>query len=143
MNDLQSDILKKILEISDQTKAKLGEMNDEIKSLDKRLELHIQKTEYATEQLKRIDETQGEILKEYKNRTESIGSELQELSVDFSARLDELETKTEELAEVEEKIKKLEKPQEFIKTLGSTILVIASILGALYTIYEFIIRAKG
>lgn len=143
MNDLQLDMLKKLLEASEQARSKLEEMRDELRHLDKKLELHVQKNDYQTDQLKKIDETQGEILKEYKKRTEELEEELENLSIKFTSKLEELESKASEFKEIEEKVKTLEKPQEFLKTLGSVILVIASILGALYTIYEFIIKTKG
>lgn len=121
------EILEKILDQAEDTR-------DCISKLDKKIDLHIQKTELEFQQIRKLDEHQNKILEEHSNR--SLQLERDNNLREESLRKD-METADDELGD---RLEKLEKPREWLKTTFRIFFWIASAAGAIYGLYQFMDR---
>lgn len=111
------ETLKQVLEKTEETRGC-------VTKLDKKVDLHIQKTELELEHIRELDEKQNNLLDEHAKRSDQLEKDnaLRERSIrnDF-----------------ENRFRKIEKPREWLRTTAKMIFWTASGAGALYGAYEF------
>ena len=118
--DIYLELLKEIKDKQDESK-KL------VLNLDKKLELHVQKTELELVSINKLDKQQNELLEDHMRRTE-----LLEKSLD-QHRFENFRTKEE----LHKKIEKANKPMEYIKVFGTVILWLGGLAGSAFAIGRF------
>jgi DNA polymerase III gamma/tau subunit len=112
------EVIKQVLERTEETK-------ECVQRLDKKVDLHIQKTEIELSQIAELDNKQNALLEEHSKRSDR-------LERDNILREEGLRK------EFEDRFQDIEKPREWIITTGKVLVWIASAAGALYGAYEFI-----
>jgi DNA polymerase III gamma/tau subunit len=117
-NNNLMEVIKQVLERTEETK-------ECVQRLDKKVDLHIQKTEIELSQIAELDARQNMILEEHAKRSDR-------LERDNILREEGLRK------EFDQRFEKIEKPREWIITTGKVFFWLASAAGALYGAYEFI-----
>lgn len=116
----EHDIMEALQKVLDKTE----ETSDCVRKLDKKVDLHIQKTEIELEHIRELDEKQNQLLDEHSARSDRLekDNQLREQSLrqDFEGRFQEIE-----------------KPREWLKMTGKILFWTASSAGALYGAWEF------
>lgn len=113
-------------------------------ALDKKVDLHIQKTEIQLEAIEKLDLQQNSILEEHHKRSTRLeeDNKLRESALRLElAKFDE--SLAEKVSKIEfqaldERIQHVEKPYEWMKTFGKVLAAVGTISGALYAIYQLI-----
>jgi hypothetical protein len=112
------EFIKQILEKTEETR-------ECVQQLDKKVDLHIQKTELELAQIAKLDSQQNALLDDHAKRSDRLerDNQLREetLRREFNVRFEAIE-----------------KPREWLKTTSKVFFWIGSAAGALYGAYEFI-----
>jgi len=138
-NDYLHKMMEKLVTQSEETQKC-------VVSLDKKVELHIQKTELRLQQIHELDEQQNEILEEHHKRSTELGKDNQLREKSLRIELERLEDKVAlkvgkpELQSIDNRIEKLEQPRELIKSMFKLISYIGGATGAMYGVYQLIIE---
>ena len=116
--------LDNLSETTNNTNKKIDETIDHVVELDKKIDLHIQKTEYELLSISKLDMQQNELLAEHSQRSTELkrDNDLKEMSIKAELRL------------IEERIEQLEKPAELLKSIRNIIVYLGSVGTALYAI---------
>lgn len=117
----EQDYIKELL---NKITAQCDETQDSIVKIDKKLDLHIQKTELEFKHIRELDENQNKLLEEHAIRSDR-------LEKDNLLREQQLK------ANFEDRFREIEKPREFIKTFAKMFLWMATAAGAIYGAWEF------
>lgn len=117
-----SRVLQKVLEKQEETQ-------DCVQKLDKKVDLHIQKTEIELEHIRELDEKQNQLLDEHAKRSDRLERDNQ---LREAALKQQFETKFEEI----------ERPRKWLLTTGKVIFWAASGAAALFGAYQFLDFAK-
>lgn len=138
MNEQQylREMLGKLLSQSEDTQKS-------ITSLDKKVDLHIQKTELQLDQIHKLDQQQNEILEEHHQRSTELkrDNEIREKVLrkeieKIEDRLEDKATKTD-LIKLDGRLDKVEKPREWLKSFIKALVTIGTIAGTIYSIYQY------
>ena len=116
----EHDIMEALQKVLDKTE----ETSDCVRKLDKKVDLHIQKTELELEHIRELDQKQNQLLDEHAARSDR-------LEKDNALRERALNQK------FEERFQNIEKPREWAKTTARVFFWIASSAGATYGLFEF------
>lgn len=136
--DVHIDILNKILAQSEELRVFVSKAKESINELDKKLDLHIQKTEMQTALLDQADKEQEEMLQNYHQKFDNFNSklsEIDELSSELVEKHQEFEKSRDELLS---KVENLEKPKRWIIATSKVLIGFGAIASAIYSIYELI-----
>jgi len=106
------EILNKLLDHAEETK-------DSISNLDKKLDLHIQKSEYELKQIHETDKRQNVILEEHVQGVTTLKEMHRLQKKEFSVRFE-----------------KLEAPRKWVKTTAKYLIGLGSIVGTAYAIVK-------
>lgn len=141
MTDYLNDMMKKLLEQSEETQKT-------VVSLDKKVDLHIQKTELQLAQIHKLDEQQNKILDEHHARSDGLkrDNELREqaLRMELDKISDRLESKIDakaskdEIKGLKDKIDEVQKPHLVVQNFIKTVVYLGTFAGAIYGIYQLI-----
>jgi len=139
MTDYINDMMKKLLEQSEETQRT-------VISLDKKVDLHIQKTEMQLEQIHRLDEQQNAILEEHHKRSDGLArdNELREqtLRLELSKNNDRTETKLdtkaskEDIVDLKHKLEEVQKPHLMLEHFIKVLMYAGTAAGAIYGLYQ-------
>lgn len=133
------EMLGKLLSQSEETQKT-------VTSLDKKVDLHIQKTELQLDQIHKLDQEQNEILEEHHKRSDALArdNELREkgLRRDLKKVEDRLEAKAAQtdIDKLDGRLEKIEKPREFLSHFLKIIAGLGTLAGAVYSFYQFFIK---
>lgn len=141
MTDYLNDMMKKLLDQSEETQKT-------VVSLDKKVDLHIQKTELQLAQIHKLDEQQNSILEEHHKRSDGLAkdNELRERSLrvelaNFNERLEskiDAKASKDEIRTLKDKIDEVQKPHIVVQNFIKTIIYLGTFAGAIYGIYQLI-----
>ncbi len=116
----EQDIKDALQQVLDKT----GKTQDTVQKLDKKIDLHIQKTELELEHIAELDEKQNQLLDDHAKRSDRLEKDnsLREISI---------------RSDFEHRFRKIEKPREWIRMTAKVLFWAASGAGAIYGAYEF------
>lgn len=120
------EILSTLVRMREEQLESRAEMAENFSKLDKKVDLHIQKTEYELEGIHKQDGIQNKLLDEHIAGVKTLTA------------IHDLHVK-----ENEERFSKLEEPRKFLKTLGKILVAFGAAGGALAGVTEMIARLKG
>ena len=112
------DTMKEVLEKTEETRGC-------IQKLDRKMDLHIQKTELELGHIGELDAKQNQLLEEHSARSDRLEKD----NVLREATLKQ---------EFDDRFQKIEKPREWLKITGKLIIYVGSAAGAIYGVYEFV-----
>lgn len=101
-----------------------------VTKLDKKIDLHIQKTELELEHIRELDTKQNELLDDHAKRSDRLEKD---------NHLREMALRTD----FEQRFQTIEKPREWIKITGKVLFWAASFAGAVYGAHEFWAWIRG
>lgn len=129
-------VLDEAKETRKQVLEKVEETQTSVNQLDKKMDLHIQKTGLELEQIRTLDEKQNQLLADHAARSDRLekDNQLREqtLRIYIDDKHDELETS------VTDRIQVIEKPRQWLIMTGKVFFWLASAAGALYGAWQFI-----
>lgn len=111
---LYVDLLRKLLDQSE-------DVSKIIDRMDRKMDLHIQRTEYEFEKIKELDETQNRILDEHVAGVNTLKAMLEVYKSEANQRLDSLE-----------------QPRKTLATLKTWIISAAAVVAAIMTILQLL-----
>lgn len=132
-----SEMVRKLLDQSSETQRY-------VVALDKKVDLHIQKTELQLDLIQKLDLEQNAILEEHHKRSTRLEEDnrLREHALRLElAKFDQLLAEKMSKTDVDiinKRISKIEKPREWLKIFGKVLIALGTGAGALYTIYQLI-----
>ena len=139
MTDYIHDMMKKLLEQSEETQKT-------VISLDKKVDLHIQKTEIQLEQIHKLDEQQNDILEEHHKRSDGLAKDniLREraLKLELDKYNERTETKLdtkaskEDIADLKRKLEEVQKPHLMLQYFVKVLMYAGTVAGAIYGFYQ-------
>lgn len=116
------------LELLNIIKDKQDEGTKVVLELDKKLDLHIQKTEIELSSINKLDQEQNKLLENHIKRTALLEKSLEE------HKFDNFKT----FKDFSDKIVESSKPLEFLKLLSKLVLLIGGLSGSLYALYRIL-----
>ena len=128
------DTMREVLERTEETK-------DCVQKLDKKVDLHIQKTEMEFEQIRELDDKQNNLLEEHAKRSDRL--EKDNALREEKLRLEYKEEDKKIHSDLDTRLQKIEKPRDWLKMTAKVIFWTASAAGAMYGAYEFFEFIKG
>jgi ubiquinone biosynthesis protein UbiJ len=133
------EMLNKLLSQSEETQRS-------VTSLDKKVDLHIQKTELQLDQIHKLDEQQNAILEEHHKRSDRLAydNELREKALKkeidkIDDRINDKASKSD-IGRLDARLEKIERPKEFQTHLLKFLAAIGTVAGAAYSIYQFFLK---
>jgi hypothetical protein len=133
-------MFRQVLDDTKETRKQILEKVEEtqlsVSQLDKKMDLHIQKTGLELEQIKVLDEKQNQLLADHAARSDRLekDNQLREqaLKIYIDEKHDTLETS------FTDKIQVIEKPRQWLIMTSKIFFWCASAAGALYGVWQFI-----
>lgn len=115
--------------------SKLSTVRDSVSSLDKKVDLHVQKTAFEFQAIRKLDEEQNLLLKEHHDRSTQLkrDNDLKEAALRQEALAQRNELRTE-IQGVRARVSKLETPAKWFTTTIRVIITIGGIATAIYTV---------
>lgn len=120
------EILSTLVRMREEQLESRVEMSQNFAKLDKKVDLHIQKTEYELEGIHKQDGIQNKLLDEHIAGVKTLTA------------IHDLHVK-----ENEDRFGKLEEPRKFLKTLGKIFVACGAAGGAIAGVTELLARLKG
>lgn len=111
----------------------LKEIQNSVNQLDKKMDLHIQKTDYRFDNIEKLDEAQNELLAQHAQRSEEIkkDNELRESQLRH-------EIMGDHPTSLKTRVEQLEIPRKWLATTKTAILWLSALFGAIVAIKEAI-----
>jgi predicted nuclease with TOPRIM domain len=122
------ELLNRIIDESERIKRFVDETKDSISELDKKLDLHIQKTTLQYEQTEEKGEAHQKRLLEYQVRLDTFTSSIDEKYEEYEANYEN----------IKKQVERLERPRIWIVNTGKVIITIGAIASAVYSIYQLL-----
>lgn len=126
MSDRDDEILSTLARMREEQLESRTEMTRAITGLDKKVDLHIQKTEYELEAIHKQDEVQNQLLDQHIEGVKTLKRWCDD-----------------HVQENEKRFSKLEEPRKFLRTVGRILVYLGAIGGAVAGIVELYARLKG
>lgn len=123
---------------------KLDVLGSRIEGLDKKLDLHIQKTEFEFQGLKELDSQQNKILEEHHQRSTELKRDNDLKEKELKDLLDKKESALKtEIAGLTRRMARVEVPQKFLDWARKIFVWIAAASGAVVAFSAFIHWLRG
>ena len=139
MNEKQylAEMVRKLLDQSTETQRY-------VVALDKKVDLHIQRTEIQLEAIHKLDIQQNAILDEHHKRSDRLEEDnrLREGALRLElAKFDQLlaeKLSKNDIQQLDQRVHNIEKPREWLRIFAKVLLGASTAAGALYAVHQFV-----
>lgn len=133
MASKDDEILSLLSKMIDEQRDHRSETATSFSSLDKRLELHIQKTEYELSRINDQDEVQNKLLDQH----------IEGVNTLKAMHMTHIEENNKQFGQVDQEIEKLKEPKKVVTAVIKTVLLSGAVVTALFGILKLIALIRG